>query len=139
MTTTNNLALTLYSLASVNFYDREYFESAFKLFTDSDSIPSIKDLGYIVQACAILRRNEYNDFLSRWFEESANSRNIFDKTGVNIDNEFSIAQIMQGLAYLGVEVNDQVKEQMKHYCRNLVIEMTAQHLKVIPSIVWSLL
>ena len=58
--TPSNIALTLYSCASLNLFDKEFFENSLNYFIEGNIIPEIKDLGYIVQAFALLRINYYN-------------------------------------------------------------------------------
>ena len=61
------MGLTLYAMASMNFYDQEYFESVFYSYLDIDATPQIDQLAFISQSCAILRRSEYTQSILQWF------------------------------------------------------------------------
>jgi hypothetical protein len=65
--TFQNMCLSLYAMASMNYYEQEYFESVFFAFLDTDATPQVDQLAYIAQACATLRRSEYTSQLLQWF------------------------------------------------------------------------
>ena len=41
------MCLSLYSMASMNFYDQEYFESVFFGYLDQEATPHIDQLSFI--------------------------------------------------------------------------------------------
>ena len=61
--TTENMAISIYSLASIGFHDQEYFESIFMSFLDSNASPHLDQLAMLAQGSAILRRSEYTPAL----------------------------------------------------------------------------
>lgn len=72
--TPDNFALTLYSCASVGFYDKEFFDNAVNMFQESGETPSIQNLGYIIQSMALLRKNEHVPRLVKWLTEIINEK-----------------------------------------------------------------
>jgi hypothetical protein len=46
--TSENLSLSMYACASVNFYDKEFFDNAIKQYKVNNVVPNITELGYIV-------------------------------------------------------------------------------------------
>ena len=63
-----NFAISLYSCAAMGFFDKEFFDNAFKAFEKEKVPPPLKSLGYIIQALSILRINDYNNFLIEWVD-----------------------------------------------------------------------
>lgn len=61
-----NFALSLYACASVGFYEKEFFDNAVQQYQQSGEVPSVQNLGYIVQAVATLRKNEHVKLLVDW-------------------------------------------------------------------------
>jgi hypothetical protein len=49
----------MYSMASMNYYNQEYFESVFESYIKTNGTPHMDQLSFIAQSCAILRRSEY--------------------------------------------------------------------------------
>lgn len=76
------MCLSLYSMASMNFYSQEYFESVFFAYLDQEATPHVDQLAYIAQSCAILRRSEYTETLVKWFMQTVEDQqfNIFENT-----------------------------------------------------------
>lgn len=85
------MCLTLYAMASVGYYNQEFFESAFLSFTKPTAeqlafanarpddtlldladlaaegqVPHIDQLAYLSQSAAILRRPEFTPMLIKW-------------------------------------------------------------------------
>lgn len=59
-------------MASLNFYDQDYFEAAFLNYLDQGAVPDIDQLSYIAQSCAILRKGQYSDVLVAWLAQTIN-------------------------------------------------------------------
>lgn len=62
-----NSALTLYSMASVGFFDQEFYESIILQFKNKPCF--LTELGYLSQAFAIGRLSEYTLLLIEKFSE----------------------------------------------------------------------
>ena len=67
--TAENMCLSLFAMASLDFYDKEYFETVMLSFIDSKQVPHIDQLCFLTQASAILRRSEYTKTLIAWFSQ----------------------------------------------------------------------
>ena len=80
----------------MGFFDKEFFDNAFKAFEKEQRPPPLKSLGYIIQALSILRINDYNNFLIEWLEKTIleDYKQFFDKSGLNLNTEFSFVQIL---------------------------------------------
>ncbi len=57
--TAENMCLSLFAMASLDYYDYEYFENVLMTFIDSNLTPQVEQLSFLTQAAAILRRSEY--------------------------------------------------------------------------------
>jgi hypothetical protein len=95
-----NLALQLYAQASIDLHNPEFFEAALIQFKQPGMEPNIKELGYLAQASAILRRSEYTALLIKWLDDCLEDRAQFSskqevwRTG----NEFAFCQTLQAIA-----------------------------------------
>lgn len=67
--TPDNFAITLYSCASVGYHDKEFFDNAIDQFTKEGKTPTLQNLGYMIQAMTLLRRNEYVPQLTQWLTQ----------------------------------------------------------------------
>lgn len=87
----DNFALSLYACASVGFYEQEFFDTAIASFESTGELPSIKNLGYIIQAMALLRKNEHVGKLTNWLGQIIKEKpDLFLQAGKELsENDFS--------------------------------------------------
>eukprot|EP00347_Sterkiella_histriomuscorum_P004264 403361113 len=142
--TPENVAITLYANASVGYHDKIFFTDAYAQFTENGQVPSIENMGYFAQTLALLRKNEFVEHVFNWLESMiiAKNQEFFDKSGYNIAKEFSFTQTLQALSYLDCDKlrkSETIMNFLDTYLKSLEIEMTAQHMNLIPSILWSLM
>jgi hypothetical protein len=134
----------LYSCASVGFYDKEFFDNAIGQFLKEDKIPSLRNLGYLVQAMALLRKSDHTAKLMEWVGKLTKEQpEIFLKPSKDLsDSEFSFAQILQGLAFISPSkdlINEHLKPFLDFYYHQLSIDLSQDHFLITPSLAWSLL
>lgn len=114
--TPDNFAVSLYSCASVGFYDKEFFDNAIGQFEQSEKLPSLKNLGYLVQSMALLRKSDHTPKLMEWVGRLTKEQpHLFLQPSKDLsDSEFSFAQILQGLAFLSPS-RDLINKNLKPF------------------------
>ena len=109
------MCLSLFAMASMDFFDQEYFDSIMLNFIETKHVPHIDQLCFLIQACAILRRSEYTKTLLQWFKQVMFNFqfNLFDPSQRQKDakpwemkSEKQLISAMQGIAYLMGSSND---------------------------------
>ena len=145
------MCLSLYSLASMNFYDQEYFESVFFGYLDQSATPHIDQLSFIAQSCAILRRAEYTETLVQWFKQTLEDQqfNLFenpkDKESRKWEakNEQRFVSALQAIVYLAGTneqfLNELKQSQIQQCIDQIGIDFSQSHLTLMPSFLWSLM
>lgn len=93
------MALGVYSMASLNYYDQEYYESIFTSFIDQGIVPPIRDIAMITQAMATLRRAEYTSNLIDWFVFRLNREDYLEEN-IKLAKEREFIQGLSSLLFL---------------------------------------
>lgn len=71
-----NMSIGLYSMASLDYYDQEYFESVFVAHFNTDTIPTMPSLAMIAQSLATLRRSEFTSVVVDWIGKSLKEQDL---------------------------------------------------------------
>lgn len=148
--TLENMSISLYSMASMDFYDQEYFESCILGYLKQKVTPQIDQLAFVAQACAILRRSEYTQVLEDWLVEALNNQielNFFmpSREKWQLDKEKSMVSALQSVIFLMGDDEERlsafkhkVEQSLGQMQKHLEVEVTGDHLLLIPSLLWSL-
>lgn len=143
ITTFKNMGLGLYSLASMDFYDQEYFESVFTSHLNQETKPDLSSLAKITQACATLRRSEYTNVLASWLVEAISLEEVNGSLW-NMSKERDLISALQATLFL-LGSNEEALDKFKSaagplldtFLKHFLVELSEDHILVIPSLLWS--
>lgn len=114
--------------------------------------PHLDQLSLLAQACAILRKPEYNPLLIHWLSNVLDDHrfNLFSvrksDEAWNISNEHSFVSCLQAITFLMGQDTAQIEmfkelclEKLVKACQNIEIELSEEHATLIPSLLWSIM
>ena len=137
-----NMALSLYAMASLDFYHKDYFESVFSSHFGTDIIPTITELAMIAQAVAILRRSEFTPTLVDWLVKGIYHYDLMT-TGWNLsyDKDFvsaltAVIQLVGDEEPLMEMLRTGLSEELPRVLHHIEVEMGPDHVQLIPSLLW---
>jgi len=112
--------------------------------------PHLDQLSLLSQACAILRRPEYNPMLIQWLANALEDQtfNLFqvrqNDSEWNISNEHSFISCIQAVTFLMGDDPQQVTQfqetclpKLQPIYDNIEVELSHEHATLIPSLLWS--